>query len=620
MDPLLSFTTADDELLRSFINEDCLSEGSADPAGSKLPLAPSSPSLLFDSLASCSSPSQTASPPTTTWRMDPGSESDPDSLLHSFPAFLGQNVDLGIVKSPSSPLSDALFASPPPAPLVDTRAQVLDVSAVLESGTADACRALLSEPSKRRTGKRKKAEAPGKPSNAGLVSVKKEDDESPNAAVSTVPTVKINFAAFPTLVPKKEESKSDAANTVNPVSISTQPGNASPSSTSSTTKEPALTPEQIAANKRHERMIKNREAADQSRRRKREHLQNLENLAQQLVAENDLLRHKVLELEQTNRVLMDENERLRGRGGDGFRVAIDYDPTMRLAVPSKRRPSMDAFLEPPKKKTVGAVFMVFLFSFAMLFFPGSIRPHAGGHGHIAGKAFSSISSEAAAGRYLDGSPRPLALPPSSSYPEERSLVPFSLPSTVVDTSSLPLPLDGNFTELLDVLSAESGLSKESRAQIAKLHALFKNTEGRPRHQKWRGRVAKRLLDGGHEPHRESDSPPYIYLPASDSNPSQTAPYVTVTDLIRLVPYQSQPSPMVSPSPRRCNRVCVNANGLVEDASTFPRLSLVAALPGGETHGHEDAVGGGGLLRLDLEVIDARLIKWNESKEEAVVGL
>ena len=67
--------------------------------------------------------------------------------------------------------------------------------------------------------------------------------------------------------------------------------------------------------------------------------------------------------------------------------------------------------------------------------------------------------------------------------------------------------------------------------------------------------------------------------------------------------------------------------LVDEAvvGEYPRLSLLASLPGGSADGSEgygsewDAMGdgeggvSGGFLQLDLEVIDAKLVKWNRTK-------
>ena len=235
-------------------------------------------------------------------------------------------------------------------------------------------------------------------------------------------------------------------------------------------------------------MIKNREAADQSRKRKREHLQLLETHAASLIKENDLLKKKVVELEERNKALVGENERLRrvyggGHATDGFRVHVDGGAAAGVPIAmatGMKRKSTDTLMEPPNKKAVGAVFMVFLLSFAMLFFPGNTVPHLGNH--IAGKAFSAynLDDAVAARRYIEAHPYH-SLSSVRPSPSDTSLIPFSLPSASVDSTYLNLPLDnGNFTELLDVLSRDEGLSRRGRAQVARLKEMFRGgkKEGR----------------------------------------------------------------------------------------------------------------------------------------------
>ncbi|KAJ3046295.1 hypothetical protein HDV00_000109 [Rhizophlyctis rosea] len=704
----LSFPSADEELLFSFLNQDYIAEPHSSPSYSSAsyePDGPPSPTMLFDTLTTCSSPPHISSPPATTWSTESGTDSDGDNgktgkgslspflmsdQLHDVPisaedlqALIGLDGTIPVGANTGSAVvtgvetAKAVGQGTPSIAAPSRPAETLDVSAVLNSQTAELCQQLLTEPNRRKPGRKKKTELPDiinlPPGTEFHVPIKKEEDDS---STPTATPVTLNFIPQPSfqfLVPKQEDLPTISPATATPIATplptfiqipaipTLVPTTAPPTPPASLTSPPqSQDPAALAAAKRHERMIKNREAADQSRKRKREHLQLLETHAQQLIKENELLKRKVLELEQRNAMLMGENERLR-KGGvamdGGFRLPMDavgVPPASMVGVGGgAKRKATDTLLEQPhnKKAAVGAVFMVFLFSFAMLFFPGANRPHLGGH--IAGKAFSpyNLDHAVAARRYIEASPYYQSSTLGSSSPSSSELVPFSLPSQTVDSTYLNLPLDGNFTELLDVLAGDEGLSRRGRAQIAQLRAIFKQQE----EQKGRGGAAGQGQAGGKRLSRrvggvagrtigkgdvirtgdmiQNQNEPIHLGPLDWYTPSTTPiPSVAMSDLLRLMPYGypfSISAQQSSASGPQCRRICTDASGrLIDEAMSgeYPRLSLLASLPGGPsgdmgwegagglgvggdgTEGREGLVGG--FLQLDLEVIDAKLVKWN----------
>ncbi|KAF7724825.1 hypothetical protein EC973_000710 [Apophysomyces ossiformis] len=122
--------------------------------------------------------------------------------------------------------------------------------------------------------------------------------------------------------------------------------------------EPMTTEQQKAAAlaKRQERLIKNRAAALLSRKRKREHLNALEEQNKNLTAENADLRTKVVQLEAQVSTLSKENQELRDR----LSAATMNTPSSIAALANARNIST---------KTTGMVFMIILFSFALFTLP-----------------------------------------------------------------------------------------------------------------------------------------------------------------------------------------------------------------------------------------------------------
>lgn len=107
------------------------------------------------------------------------------------------------------------------------------------------------------------------------------------------------------------------------------------------------------AQKRAARLIKNRAAASESRKRKREQHQMLESRAEQLQVENDSLRARVSELKRENETLRKENGDLRSRLAR-YEHRIEDDMTVDLQAPTF------SIADDPVShtKAVGTVFMV----------------------------------------------------------------------------------------------------------------------------------------------------------------------------------------------------------------------------------------------------------------------
>lgn len=136
-----------------------------------------------------------------------------------------------------------------------------------------------------------------------------------------------------------------------------------------------------AYQKRQERLLKNREAAHLSRKRKREQLHLLETHAQELIAENKTLKLKVIELEQINENLVKENgilkNKIKENKESGNLINNDiYNMFIKSETDSVPTPS-STHLPPQQnqnsvKKEIGVVFMVLLFSFSLFTFPFSM--------------------------------------------------------------------------------------------------------------------------------------------------------------------------------------------------------------------------------------------------------
>lgn len=86
--------------------------------------------------------------------------------------------------------------------------------------------------------------------------------------------------------------------------------------------QPELNKEEIKIKKKQERLIKNRAAALQSRKRKRDHLQTLEQDNKKLMQENDDLTAQLKALQEKFKLLEQENIALKTQ------LQQDYTPVM----------------------------------------------------------------------------------------------------------------------------------------------------------------------------------------------------------------------------------------------------------------------------------------------------
>ncbi|KAI8381182.1 uncharacterized protein BYT42DRAFT_612986 [Radiomyces spectabilis] len=125
---------------------------------------------------------------------------------------------------------------------------------------------------------------------------------------------------------------------------------------------PMPDPKVLAAAKRQERLIKNRAAALLSRKRKREHLTQLEQQTQVLTAENENLKATVASLEAKLVSLEKENCDLKSSFPPAEN-SMDSEPLATGAL-SKSPPHNNK-----SAKTTGMVFMILLFSFALFNLP-----------------------------------------------------------------------------------------------------------------------------------------------------------------------------------------------------------------------------------------------------------
>ncbi|KAJ3187498.1 hypothetical protein HDU85_006789 [Gaertneriomyces sp. JEL0708] len=397
-----------------------------------------------------------------------------------------------------------------------------------------------------------------------------------------------------------------------------------PNSDSSPTKPKAArrqnrTPEEKLES-RKQRLIKNREAAMQSRKRKREHMENLEALTDQLTAENTSLKLQVELLTQQNVLLTQENTSLKRLLSDNNGRSLDYDQELggvaRGALKNNKKAgvmlmvSALCFVLVGIRGTYWDLVQAVLFSFMMMaFLPGMVTYSSHSTSiQIASKAFSERQPIQRDQPLLDAAPTILYLPSSSSLaPSSPGSAPHvnALSRPQIE-SSVKLPLDGHFKDRIRSLSVETALSQESRGKLDKLHALFDGEDVNvvlPNTFGVKPSMEKRSMNHGYE--LSSSGAPYqgsSFMRTAAHGATYASeragaaiPFATVSDSLHLLPYLDR-QPMPSPLAECCS----------EHGASSPKLSLVASLaPEGD-----GPVSYGGYLQLDMAVINAKFVKWN----------
>ncbi|KAJ3102266.1 hypothetical protein HDU96_009703 [Phlyctochytrium bullatum] len=470
----------------------------------------SNPQLEAGGIIGSMLPPSPAEPSLATFT--PGNSADSNIKLEQ-----GLSSMVGTLAGPSSWVGlIPTVSTPTPPPPADTSDGLIKL---LRSDTANACSKLLTEPVKRKPGRKKKCEVVQPPAPTQPVPLLiKPLQPAASAILPLAP-------ACPPPVVVKGESESDGSTGATGKSrLPTAPMAQVANSVKPVQPAPAVGGLSLLS-KKQERMVKNREAADQSRKRKREHLASLETHAQALIIENDGLRARLLELEALNLKLMQENAALRAATG-----AMDPSFAMDVVMPvfsgsasasplpapqSLDRDCLEAGIKKPKNdvfvgasevtslpaKPLGAMFMMVFFSLFLFMFPNRLPSpsltsrHPQSLSSWASKKADLISLDDRSMATIDASPAPLLLPgsrkstalielpgsttsflltsPVKASEEMAKSVVDGEPSTAVQTA-IDIPLV-NLTEVLSVLtSATSGLSQEAKSRIVMLQELLKD--------------------------------------------------------------------------------------------------------------------------------------------------
>ncbi|KAI8585545.1 hypothetical protein BDZ88DRAFT_510531 [Geranomyces variabilis] len=412
-----------------------------------------------------------------------------------------------------------------------------------------------------------------------------------------------------------------------------------------------LTPEQ----KRAERLLRNRAAALESRKRKREIQTKLEEQTENLVNENTMLIDRLKQLEDRNRALELENSLLRQNKHCACGQLTVFSGSMFAPQPLPVTAVEQRHLvELPDKKTVGTVLMTVFFSFALIFLPGMISSSSHLGGHIVGRAYSASApntdapllpsapaavQQASTGYHLlDAPPQQILYLPASASPllggpstSRDGLVPVlrtDLMSRRVE-STVALPLDWRFGDMLAGLASRVESNHRGSGPITKLRNLFRNTkDGLSEHitppaaattasltpRRRSGAVARRLL---HHPAAEitphnAGVREFVRIPADHatqynadgSSAPKAIPHISIDDSIHLLSYQEQqeaPTHVTTDS--------------TAEASARPKFSLLATVPDVRNDAGDER---GAFLQLDVEVVGARLVTWNTSHESVFV--
>jgi hypothetical protein len=272
-----------DELLFSFLNTDCV-DSSYNMQWSNMDLIdPPSPPYSTssgDSIAHGSgSPTEEFEPSTTVDILSP------DNLWHFMSPIASDDGSAALCNTAFQPM---LFPAPIPVEPASPRSS---------PSASD------SEPNKRKRGRKAKSSASPPSTTAQLKPL------LPSVNGRT-PEIAVRPAIAPSPNPPSSGShvvqvKSEP---VDSMPLMGQPLN-NPSQSQS---QPQYTAQQAAMAKRQERLIKNRAAALLSRKRKREHLNTLEEENTVIKKENDELREQVARLTAELQMVRNENEELKG--------------------------------------------------------------------------------------------------------------------------------------------------------------------------------------------------------------------------------------------------------------------------------------------------------------------
>ncbi|KAI9340684.1 hypothetical protein DFJ73DRAFT_554206 [Zopfochytrium polystomum] len=288
---------------------------------------------------------------------------------------------------------------PPDVPMPQPSQQLLEI---LHSETALSCQQLLVEPVRRKPGRKKKGTQP-----------LSSDESAPycqdDGPTPSTPGARVKLECGGDTLNGSKTVCSTKSTPFTPGGMETPTSNyAQPVLRQLERNEPVAAPTPVftdpAEAKRHERMVKNREAADQSRKRRKEHLSSLETHAQSLIRENEALKERLLELEKWGNQIREQNVYLRrtlsqwnqrappGRlpdsAEDGKMLSLDdllfdlgdFETGRAIPAPADsrllgKRGYSEAFEGPSTmaaNKKIGAIFAAFFFSFAMFLFPTSL--------------------------------------------------------------------------------------------------------------------------------------------------------------------------------------------------------------------------------------------------------
>ncbi|KAJ3096566.1 hypothetical protein HDU97_005767 [Phlyctochytrium planicorne] len=610
----------------------------------------SSPALIsesdMDATSFLSPPNSNFSPDTKAISGAHLSSFQADSLMDGFCPIsdlmlgsLDPAMNSGFVLPDTTPWMNPTMPTLPSLPSTsEVVAPTPEVLMLLRSESANACQQLLSEPVKRKPGRKKKSEIEQK---------LQQQQQMQQKALQSPPST----SASP---PPQVKSESDSEPSSNP--NASQP------------LQPSTTPVPIGLTKKQERMVKNRQAADESRKRKREHLQSLETHAQALITENDGLRARVLELEQLNLKLGQENLALKTALSALDPNSVVLSNAISFGSNSFSIPlSIDSLSEPVSKKSksfIGGADVMASQPLKAVFMQFTVVPFK----HETSKVIGS-SRDRTQVPQIEGSPTPLLLPgvprdllitshittdlsslDSSSFLVTNPKAIMSQPLSDSIHSSTPIPLM-NLEQVLETMtSSESELSDKAKMQIVKLKKLLAvDNSGNMR------RVGPYLLPFG-----ENVIP--MQVDVDTAFPAAVENYLASLraqedvkvlpsgkDVVETALISRETKTVTSAStaaPLFASRFCPNKrrNG--------PMLSLVANLPtkgdmpgsfdldgvtdpmkwkegdlehelekwimferndeGGVTGGNGHGLGKGSFLQLDVEVVGARLVTLNDT--------